>query len=141
VLDFSWLFIFNIFRGRVSLPRSYAGLSFGVYEGIPLDAWCSPVWSAKCLTDRFGVLTVVATVVAAVAAHLFSQYNIEWRSFLQARSSECQSFDSCWCFISTKCGSNVSAGFWSHGTHAVWFHNLVAILEKENFAFIIKLIL
>jgi hypothetical protein len=76
-------------------------------------------------------LAVVEEVVAvvAVAAHLFSQCNIVWRSFPRARGSECQKFDSPWCFISAKCGSSVSARFWSHGAHAVCFCTLVTILD------------
>jgi hypothetical protein len=57
-------------------------------------------------------LAAVVTMVAA-AAHLFSQFNVVWRKFLWARCSGYQSFDSPCCFISAKCGSSVSAKFWS----------------------------
>jgi hypothetical protein len=43
---------------------------------------------------------VAAAVVVAVAAPKFSQYKVLWGSFAQARVSEYQRFDSCWCFIS-----------------------------------------
>jgi hypothetical protein len=70
---------------------------------------------------------VVLTVL--VAAHLFSQCNVAWRRFLKARGSECQSFDSPWCFISIKCGSSVSARFLSHTTYVVCLCTLVTILD------------
>jgi hypothetical protein len=71
----------------------------------------------------------VVTAAAAAAAHLFSQCNVAWRSFLQARASGCQSFDSSWCFISTQCGSVISTSFWSYGSHDAWFCTLVTILD------------
>jgi hypothetical protein len=43
-----------------------------------------------------------------------------WGNFLWARGSGCQSFDSPWCFISTKCGSSISARFLIHGAQAVF---------------------
>jgi hypothetical protein len=47
----------------------------------------------------FGLLNVsqagLELVVAAVAAFLFSQCNMAWRSFPRARGSGCQNFDSC----------------------------------------------
>jgi hypothetical protein len=49
------LFSFFSFLGGVSLPRGLCWFIPGVAGGIPCDAWCSPVWSAKCLTGRFGV--------------------------------------------------------------------------------------
>jgi hypothetical protein len=64
-----------------------------------------------------------------VGALLFSQCNVAWRSFVRARGSGCQSFDSSWCFISTKCGSNGSARFLICRAHAVCFCALVAILD------------
>jgi hypothetical protein len=67
--------------------------------------------------------------LVVVRALLFSQCNMAWRSFPQARGSGCKSFDSSCCFISAKCGSSVSARFWSHGAHAVCFCALVAILD------------
>jgi hypothetical protein len=66
--------------------------------------------------------------LAMAAALLFSQCNVAWRSFLWARGSGCQSFDSPWYFISTKCGSNISARILTHRGHAVCFCTLVAIL-------------
>jgi hypothetical protein len=57
--------------------------SMGGWGKIPCDAWCSPIWYAKCLAGRFG----------AGGSLIFSQCNMVWRSFLQARGSENQSFD------------------------------------------------
>jgi hypothetical protein len=48
---------------------------------------------------------------AGVAALLFSQCNVAWRNFSQARGSRCQSFRSPCCFISSKCSSSISARF------------------------------
>jgi hypothetical protein len=47
---------------------------------------------------------------------------------------ECWSFDSSWCFISAKCGSNVSAKFLIYGAYAVCFYTLVSI--HRHFFFI-----
>jgi hypothetical protein len=55
VLDYSSLFIVQFFWWRVCLPRGLCWFIPGVAGGIPSDAWCSPVWSAECLADRFGV--------------------------------------------------------------------------------------
>jgi hypothetical protein len=59
-------------------------------------------------THLFGLLNVLQAglepVVAAgavVTALKFSQCNMLWESFPQARDSGCQRFDSGWCFIST----------------------------------------
>jgi hypothetical protein len=65
----------------------------------------------------FGLLNVSqaglepAEVLAVAAAHLCFQCNVACRSFLQARGSGYQSFNLPWYFISTKCGSSVSARF------------------------------
>jgi hypothetical protein len=87
-------------------------------------------------TYLFGLLNVsqaglmVVVMMAVVAgAHLFSQCNMAWSSFLQAKVSGCQSFDSPWCLISAKSGSSISAKFWDHGAHTVWFCTLVTILD------------
>jgi hypothetical protein len=111
----------------VSLPRGCAGLSQGWLGG-----YCVTLG-----THLFGLLNVSLAglepvEVTAVAAHQFSQFNGAWISFLQARSSGCWSFDSPWCFISTKCGSSFSARFWSHRAHSVWFHTLVTILDLSG---------
>jgi hypothetical protein len=75
-------------------------------------------------------LAVVVVVTDAVAAaHLFLQCNIARWSFPWARSSGCHSFDTPWWFNSTKYSSSISAGFWSHGAHVVWFNILDAILD------------
>jgi hypothetical protein len=80
-----------------------------------LVCWMSPkqVWSQH---------------LAALLPSLFSQCNVAWRSFPQARHSGCLSFDFPCCFISLKCGSSVSARFWIHGVHGVYFCTLVTIL-------------
>jgi hypothetical protein len=87
-------------------------------------------------THPFGLLNVLQagleSVVAAAAAQLFSQCKVVWRSFPQARDSECRSFDSHWCFIFTKCGSSVSARFLSHRAHTLWFRTLVVILDLSG---------
>jgi hypothetical protein len=46
-------------------------------------------------------LESVAAAAAVMATLKFSQYNVLWGSFPQARGSGCQKFDSSWCFIST----------------------------------------
>jgi hypothetical protein len=71
-------------------------------------------------------------VVAVVAAHKFSQCNMAWRSFPWVRGSGCQIFDSPLWFISPKCGSSVSAWFWSQRAHTVCFCTLVAILDPPQ---------
>jgi hypothetical protein len=50
-------------------------------------------------------------------------------SFLQARGSGRQSFDSPWFFISAKCGPSISARVLIHRAHAVCFCTLVATLN------------
>jgi hypothetical protein len=42
------------FGGGISLPRKLCCFIPGVAGGIPCNAWCSPVWFAKCLPSRFG---------------------------------------------------------------------------------------
>jgi hypothetical protein len=68
----------------------------------------------------------------STVALLFSQCNVVWRSFPQARGSGCQSFDSPCCFISAKCGSSISERFWSLRVHTVCFCALVAILDTPR---------
>jgi hypothetical protein len=131
VVEYSLLFIVQLF---FCLGRSVWGLCWftpGVPGGILCDAWCSPVWS-----DKQADLELVVAMVAVVAAHLFSQCNVAWTRFPWVRSSGCQRFDSPWCFISVKCGSSISARFWSHGAHAVWFCTLVAILDHFDTFFL-----
>jgi hypothetical protein len=108
------LFGFFCWRGSVC-QGGYAGLSQGwlveyrVTLGAHLLVWqVSPkqVWSQQ---------------PEVVAAHLFSQCNMAWRSFLWTGGSGCQNFDSPWCFISVKCGSSVSARFLIHSAHAICF--------------------
>jgi hypothetical protein len=97
----------------------------------PRGGWGSTTWCLVLihLVYRMSPKHVWSQQLTAVAAHLFSHCNVVWRSFLWVRSSGCQSFDSPWCFISTKCGSSVSARFLIHGAHAVCFFTLVAILD------------
>jgi hypothetical protein len=108
-----------------SAPPSvrYGRLSFYVVLKFQRSALeptsCPTVWSAECLPSRF------------VAALLFSQCSVAWRSFLWARGSGCRSFDP-WGFISIKCGSSISVRFLIHGAHAVCFCTLVAILVPPH---------
>jgi hypothetical protein len=85
VLVFSSLFIVHFFFFLQGGAQSAKGTML-VYPrggwGIPCDTWHSPVWSAKCLSSRFW-----SWWLSVVAAHLFSQHSIAWRSFLQARDS------------------------------------------------------
>jgi hypothetical protein len=118
VLVFSLLFSF--FFPGVSLPRGLGWFIPGVAVGMPCDAWCSPVWLAKCLPSRFG-----ARIWWWQQPSCF--LSVTWCG--EARGSRCQDFDSPWCFISTKYGSRISARFLIHGAHAVWFCALVAILD------------
>jgi hypothetical protein len=131
VLVFSSLFIVQFFllcffflhEGGISLPRGLCWFIPEVAGGIPCDTWCSPVdlpnvtqAGLEPASDDMGTL-------------LFSQCNVACRSFPWTRGSGCQSFDSSWCFISTKCGSSVSAIFLIYGAHAVCFCALVNILD------------
>jgi hypothetical protein len=67
---------------------------------------------------------------------LFSQCNVEWRSFPWASGSGCWNFDSPKCFISSKCGSSISSRFLVHGTRAVCFCTLVTILDPLGWSYI-----
>jgi hypothetical protein len=90
------------------------------------DAWCLPIGLQN--VSQAGL----EPASGGVAAILFSQCNVAWRSFPQARGSGCRSFDSPCFFISAKCGSSVSAMFWSLRAHAVCFCALVAILDPPG---------
>jgi hypothetical protein len=97
VLVFSLLFIIQFFFYRgVSLPRGLCWFILGV-EGILFGL---PNVSQAGLEPHL-----------VSVAHLFSQCNVAWRSFLLARGSGCGSFDFSRCFISAKCGSSISARF------------------------------
>jgi hypothetical protein len=100
----------------------------------PLGGWGNTVWHLvlTCLVCWMSPKQVWSPRLVAVAAHLFSQCNMVWRSFLRARGSGCQSFDSPWCFISAKCGSTISARFLIHRAHAVCFCPLVAIFDPPH---------
>jgi hypothetical protein len=59
-------------------------------------------------------------------ALLFSQCNVAWRSFVQARGSECWCFASSWWFFFCQvCLQQISANFLIYGAHAVCFLPLV----------------
>jgi hypothetical protein len=64
-----------------------------------------------------------------VAAHLFSQCIVAWRSLPWARGSACQSFNSPCSFTSTKHGSSISARSLIHRAHAVCICVPAAILN------------
>jgi hypothetical protein len=69
----------------------------------------------------------------STGALLFSQYNVVWRSFVQARGSGCQGSDSSWWFFfSAKYGSSISAKFLIYGAHTVCFCPLVPILDPPS---------
>jgi hypothetical protein len=76
-------------------------------------------------------IPVVAVELASgsVGALLVLQYNMVWRSFVQAGGSGCWSFASSWWFFPAKCGSSVSARFLICGAHAIYFLPLVTILD------------
>jgi hypothetical protein len=68
-----------------------------------------------------------------MVANLFSQCIVAWRRVPQAKGSGCQSFNSPWCFTSTKCGSSVSARSLIHRAHAVFNCAPVTILDLVVF--------
>jgi hypothetical protein len=124
VLVFSSLFISQFFWEGVQSAQ-------GVMLVYPRGGWGNAVWCLvlTCLVCWMSPKLVWSQCLVVVAALLFSQCNVAWRSFLWARGSDCQSFDSPWCFISSKCGSSVSARFLIHGDHIVCFCILVTILD------------
>jgi hypothetical protein len=91
-------------------------------------------------THLFGLLKVsqahlepvAASSGMGVAARLFSQCFMAWRRCSWARGSECQSFNSPWCFTSTKYGSSISARYLIHRSHAVCICVPVAILDPPH---------
>jgi hypothetical protein len=82
-------------------------------------------WSADCLLSRIGA------GVWWCRSPPVSQCNMARRSFVWARGSGCPSFDSSWYFISTKCGSSLSARFLIYGAHVFCFCILVVILDPS----------
>jgi hypothetical protein len=130
--------VWGFFWGESVCPGGYVGLSQGLLGEFSLmlgaHLFDLPNVSQAGLEPEAAVMTMVAA-----AAHLLSQCNVAWRSFLQARGSGCRSFDSAWCFISTKCGSSVSAGFWSHGAHAAWLSGSAFWISSSEFILIMKL--
>jgi hypothetical protein len=117
--------VFFFAGGSLSAQGPMLVYSRGVW-GKPHDAWCSPVGLPN--VSQAGL----EPMSSSVAAHLFSQCNVVWRSFPQARGLGCQSFNSPCCFISAKCGFSFSVRFWSLGAHAVCFYALVAILDPPD---------
>jgi hypothetical protein len=86
------------------------GFGFCGGQGVSLFwwlCWFIPGWLWKyCLMLIFspvGLLDVsqagLEPVSGGTGALLFSQCNVAWRSFVWAGGSECQSFDSSWCFF------------------------------------------
>jgi hypothetical protein len=71
-----------------SLSRGLCWFIPGMTVGIPCDAWCSPVG----LPDISQASLELAS--GGTGALLFMQCNVAWRSFVWARGSVCQSFDS-----------------------------------------------
>jgi hypothetical protein len=130
VLVFSMLLIvqfLGVLFGGISLPRELCWFIPVVSGGSLLDAWHSPVCSAKCLQSNFWA------DIWQSSSLLFSQCNMVWRGFLWARVSRCWSFDFPSCFISAMCSSNVSARFLIHWVHVVCFCALVTILNPFTF--------
>jgi hypothetical protein len=100
----------------------------------PRGGWGNTAWclALTCLVCRMSPKHVWSWHLAVVAALLFSQDNVAWRSFPHARGLGCPSFNSPWCFISTNCGSSISPRFWNHGAHTVCFCTIVAILNLQQ---------
>jgi hypothetical protein len=119
------VFFFFCSGGGISLPRGYAGLSQGW-----LGEYCVML-VLTCLVCWISPKQVWGWCLVVVVSLLFSQCSVAWRRFLQARGSWSWSFDSPCCFISTKCGSSISARFLIHRAHIVWFCALVAILDPH----------
>jgi hypothetical protein len=124
-LSFPYL-LFRLFffaEWGVSLSRGLCWFIPRVAVGMSCDAWCSLVGLSD--VSQAGV----EPVSGSAGTLLFSWCNVVWRSFIWARGSGCQSFDSSWCFIATKCGSSISARFLIYGAQTVCFCTLVAILD------------
>jgi hypothetical protein len=100
------LLIFFLTGGSVC-PTGYAGLTHGWLGeyGVILDTHLFDLPNVS----QAGLELVV--VVAEAAIHLFSVYNVAWRSFLWSRDSVCQSFDSSWCFIPPSIAPASQQGF------------------------------
>jgi hypothetical protein len=124
---FSSLFIFSfvcfVCHAGSHSVQGLCWFILGLAVGIPHDAWCSPVGLPDVSQAGLEPLS------GDIGALLFSHCNTAWRSFLWTGGSGCWSFDSSWCFISTKCGSSILARFLIYGVHAVCFCTLVAILD------------
>jgi hypothetical protein len=121
------LYVVQFFGGRgVSLHRGLCWFIPGV-AGRKFSVTGAAHQFSLSNVSQAGLELVVA---ASEATHEFSQCSVVWRSFLRARGPGYQSFDSHWYFIPGKCGSSVSARFWSHTAHAVCLHTLVAILDR-----------
>jgi hypothetical protein len=93
----------------------------------------------KVSQARLELAAVVAAVAVAeallgvrVAAHLFSQCNVVWRSLLWARGLGGQCFNSLWCFTSAKHCSSVSARSLIYGAHTVCVCVPVTILDSSQ---------
>jgi hypothetical protein len=114
VLVFSSFFIVGFFfflHGGGLSTQEQCWFIPRVAGGILHDPWCSPVDLPKVSQPG------LEPVSGNAGALLFFQYNVAWRSFVRAKSSGCQSFDSPWCSISAKYGFSVSAIFLIYGTH------------------------
>jgi hypothetical protein len=123
---FAFVFVFVLQGGGISLSRRLCWFIPQVGGGILCDACCS---LAGLLNVSQAGLELVS---GGIGALLFSQCNMAWRSFVQAKVSGCWSFDSFWCFISTKCGTSFSARFLIYGAHVVCFCTLVASLDPDS---------
>jgi hypothetical protein len=94
----------------------------------PRGYWGNTAWHLvlTCLVCQMSLKQVWSQLLVAAGALLFSQCNVSWRRF-----TRCWSFDSSWCFLSTKCDSRISTRFLSNGAHAVCFCALVTILDPR----------
>jgi hypothetical protein len=122
--SFHCLFSFGLFCVWGSQSAQWSMLVY------PKGGWGNTVftclvWSAECLLSMFGGGTLPRQQPTC---------NMAWSlPVLQSMGSGCWSFDSPWCFISTKHSSSISARFFIHGAHTVCFCTPVAILDLSTF--------
>jgi hypothetical protein len=103
VIYYSDFFLFCM--AGVSLPRGLCWFIPGWLWEYHMLLICSPVGLPDVSQADLELVS------GSMGALLFSQCNVAWRSFVCARGSGYQSFDSSWCFLSAKGGSSVSAKF------------------------------
>jgi hypothetical protein len=125
--SFQFHFFIQFFLGGESFcPGRLCWFIPGVAKGYPMMLGAHLFGLPKVSQAH---LELVAGGCMEVATHLFSQCVMAWRRLPQARGSECQSFNSPWCFTSTKYGSSVSPRSLIHGAHSVCVCDPVTILD------------